>query len=102
VSRRGSKPAKVNVQFGEIPPADESNEDEAPNRIEVRPALDPSPAVRPLPRYEPEIGSGLKSVYEGSNKPSSVFEPTPAKKPQPNRVKSLEELDFPALGEGNQ
>ncbi len=99
VSRRGGKPEKLNLQFGEVPPADEIEEE--PNKIEVAPKLDPTPAVRPRTRYEPEIGSGLKSVYERSNKPSSVYEPTPARKPVKNGVKSLEELDFPALGEGN-
>lgn len=99
VSRRGSKPEKVNVQFGKAPPVEQPKDDE-PNKIEIAPSLDLTPAVRERPRYVPEVGSGLKSVYDGANKPSSIFEPTPAPTTGRNTVQSLEELDFPALEGG--
>lgn len=97
VSRRGSKPEKVIVQYGKPEPvkADESN------KIEIAPAeLEPTPALtrRMTDRYEPAVGSGLNSVYDSSEKPSSIFTPTPV--PPANRVESLGELDFPALDGG--
>lgn len=97
VSRRGSKAQKINVQFGEIEP-----ESDEPNRIEIAPADSPTPAAtrrRMTDRYEPPVGGGLRSIYEGAEEPSSILEPTPAPA-RSNRVESLGELDFPALDGG--
>ena len=98
VSRRGRKPEKVIVQYGQPDPVEEKEA----NKIEIAPLeLEPSPTPtrRQLTdRYEPSVGSGLKSVYDSSEKPSSVFSPTPV--PPTNRVESLGDLDFPALDGG--
>jgi hypothetical protein len=99
VSRRGSKPEKILVQFGQPEPIDENEE---PNKIEVAPSYEPTPAAptrRSLSdQYQPKAGSGLRSIYESPDKPSSILAPTPAPTPA-NRVESLE-LDLPALGGG--
>lgn len=97
VSRRGSRAKKVIVQYGEAAPIEEA---ENANSIDVSPLeLDPLPTKRTVQdRYEPSVGSGLRSVYEGQEKPSSVLAPTPS--PRGNRVQSLGELDFPALDGG--
>lgn len=99
VSRRGSKPEKVFVQFGQPEPTKESEE---PNKIEIAPTYEPTPAA-PTSRtitdqYKPQSGSGLRSIYDKPDKPSSILAPTPAPTPA-NRVESLE-LDLPALDGG--
>jgi len=98
VSRRGSKPEKVIVQYGKPEPVKEVES----NMIEIAPAeLEPAPALttrQVRDRYEPAVGSGLNSVYDSSDKPSSVFTPTPV--PPANKVESLDDLDFPALDGG--
>ena len=89
VSRRGSKTQKVIVQFGQL---DESKEEESA-KFEIA----PSTTNRSFSdRYEPSVGSGLESVYDGAQKPSSILTPTPAPTTS-NRIESFEELDFPAL-----
>jgi len=100
VSRRGSKPEKVIVQFGKAKPVEQPEE---PNQIEVAPSYEPTPAAPTkrtiTDRYEPKTRSGLRSIYDsGDNKPSSILSPTPAPTPA-NRVESLE-LDLPALDGG--
>lgn len=113
ISRRGSKPEKVVVQYGQPDPVDESeqsaqsDQSEEPNRFNVAPrGLESRPSAnrRTLSdRYEPTIGSGLNSIYDGAEKPSSILEPTPAPRPanriQQNRIQPLE-LDLPALDGG--
>ena len=97
VSRRGSKSQKIVVQFGQ--PEERDDEDES-GRFDVAPALDPVPTKRSFSdRYEPSVGSGLRSIYDGTEKPSSILTPTPAP-PRSNRIESLKELDFPALDGG--
>lgn len=92
VSRRGSKAEKVFVQFGQAPKVEQPKDE--PQR-EVAPAT-PRTVVKERPRYVPEAG-GLRSVYDGAETPSSVFEPTPAPRGS-NRVESLGgSLDLPAL-----
>ncbi|QEG20694.1 PDZ domain-containing protein [Mariniblastus fucicola] len=100
VSRRGNKPEKITVQYGQPDPDEEIDSDD----LKIAPrALEPKPTAtrrRISDRYEPSVGSGLKSIYEGAgdaNKPSSILTPAPA---PANRVQSLEELDFPALESG--
>ena len=97
VSRRGSKPGKVLVQYGKAKPVKEVVE----SKVDLSPIeLKPAPVTRVQPnRYEPTVGSGLSSVYEGTEKPSSVLTPTPAPT-RSNRVESLSEFDFPALDGG--
>ena len=99
ISRRGSKPEKVIVQYGQPDPIDE---DES-NSIEISPMESAPSAASTQPqstnRYEPAVGSGLRSVYDSSEKPSSVFTPTPVPG-STNGVKSLGDLDFPALDGG--
>ena len=85
VSRRGAKPEKVLVRYGAEAEPDDSEIDLAP---EITP---PSSRER---SGSSATGSGLKSVFEGADKPSAGF------KPIPNRVESLQELDFPALDGG--
>jgi hypothetical protein len=84
VSRRGGKPEKLMVQYGQ--PTDPSDED-----LELAPAIKPSGSTS---RNSNSAGTGLRSVFEGAQKPSSILKPTPA-----NRVEPLE-LDLPALGGG--
>ncbi len=92
ISRRGQKAQKMVVQFGQH---EEPEADEEVSKFEVAPSITSTPEGH-SDRYVPSVGSGLKSVYDGSQKPSSVLTPTPA----PNRVESLEALDFPALDGG--
>jgi hypothetical protein len=92
VSRRGSKTQKFTVQFGQL---EESNEDDQAAKFDVA----PSATKRSFSdRYVPAGDSGLESVYDGAQKPSSIMTPTPA--PPRNSIESLEELDFPALEGG--
>jgi len=92
IARRGSKPEKVLVQYGQ---PEEIDEQEEAAKFDIAPSLEPLPTKRVLSdRYEP---SGLTSVYDGAEKPSSVLTPSPAPS---NRVESLGELDFPALDGG--
>ena len=96
VSRRGSKPETVAVQFGEPEPVDEEEESA---KFNVAPAKKSGSVTKRsfTDRYEPPVGSGLKSVYEDSAKPSSVLKPSPA--PTPAGIRPLE-LDLPALDGG--
>ena len=98
VARRGNKPEKLDVQFGKAP-AIKQPVDNSSNEMNVGTSAPANPEpIRYQPkRYEPPVGSGLQSVYEGNEKPSSVFTPTPAPRTGGNRVQSLEQLDFPAL-----
>ena len=93
LSRRGSKPQKMMIQFGKAAPVPASEP------MDVAPNLEPAPSepivTQRRERYEP-TGSGLKSIYESGDTPSSILSPTPAPTPA-NRVQSLGELDYPAL-----
>ena len=91
ISRRGSKPKKVALQFGKAPPVKQPPVDTRDEKI--RTPVPAAPVVRTRPRYEPDSTSGLRSVYEGSGTPSSVFEPTPAARIDNQSL----EIDLPSL-----
>lgn len=94
VSRRGSKPKEVAVQYGKAPPVKQPPLDKRTEQVST--PASPTTIVRKPARYEPEATSRLRSVYEGSGTPSSVFEPTPARRSGHREVEPLE-IELPSL-----